>query len=157
MHSSVYEMWQAYLVVLGETPQNTAKQFSSWYFCDNEQDADELAELVKNGCKRATSPSLWWFEATNEPLPRIGDLSIITNWAGEAQCIIQTVQVDIVPFSQIDSDYAAIEGEGDGSLKHWRLVHWNYYQRELEEVGKVPQENMPIVCEQFRVVYPNLT
>ncbi|WP_341206392.1 ASCH domain-containing protein, partial [uncultured Psychrosphaera sp.] len=82
--------------------------------------------------KKATSPSLWWFHANDEILPNVGDLNIITNWNGEAQCIIETTKVSIVPFNEITEEYAALEGEGDKTLKYWKQVHWSYYHRELE-------------------------
>lgn len=148
------QMWRAYLATLGETPESFSGQLSSWHFTDNPADADELVELVKRGRKTATSPSLAYFESRGEPLPRPGDLHVVTNWAGEAQCVIRTTDVSIVPFGDITAEYAAIEGEGDGSLAYWREVHWRYYQRELAAFGRAPTQDMPIVCERFEVVFP---
>ena len=88
MDQSVIEMWGAYLQTVGETPETTDKRYEAWYFCDNEADANELAELVKDGRKRATAGALWSYEHEQEPLPKVGDYSIILNWAGEAQRII---------------------------------------------------------------------
>ena len=130
------------------------KSLPAWYFCDNQKDADECAELVLNGVKRATSPALRWHEATNEPLAKPGDLNIVTDWAGNAMCIIETTHVEIVPFNQINADYAYLEGEGDKSLDYWMKVHKAYYQREAAEVGYTVTEDMPIVCETFKVVFP---
>jgi uncharacterized protein YhfF len=147
-------MWRAYLATLGETPQTTNRQLSSWHFSDNEADANALAELVKQGVKRATSPSLWYFEATGQPLPKANDLHVVTDWSGRAQCIIRTSAVEIIPFDDVSAEYAALEGEGGGSLQYWRDVHWSYYHRELAGTGRVPQLNMPIICERFDVVFP---
>ena len=130
-------------------------ELSSWHFCDNENDANECADLVMNGIKVATSPSLWWYQASNEPLPRVGDLNIVTNWVGEAQCIIETTNVSRIPFNEITEEYAELEGEGDKSLAHWKRVHWDYYHRELQGSTYTPSETMPIVCETFKVVFKN--
>lgn len=129
------------------------RELPSWHFCDNKTDANECAALVLNNIKRATSPSLWWFQAKNEALPKVGDLNIVTNWEGEAQCIIETTNVSIIPFNEISEEYAQLEGEGDKSLKYWKRVHWAYYHRELEGTAYEPNEDMPIVCESFKVVY----
>lgn len=137
-----------------DLPPNPTESISSWHFCDNEPDADGCAELVVRGIKRATSPSLWWIAATDSPLPTPGDHHVVTNWAGEAQCVIRTERVDIVPFDQVGAEYAATEGEGDGSLEYWRRVHWAYYQRELEGTEFTPTLDMPVVCERFSVVFP---
>ncbi|WP_353408673.1 ASCH domain-containing protein [Pseudoteredinibacter isoporae] len=125
----------------------------AWHFCDKRQDADDCAALVLSGEKRATSPSLWWYEQSGEALPKAGDVNIITNWAGEAQCVIQTLVVDICAYNKISEAYAFLEGEGDKSLAYWQAVHWPYYQRELEPFGLQPQVDMPIVCEHFELVF----
>ena len=70
----------------------------SFYFCDNEIDAIECAELVVKGIKQATATSLWWYEKNNEPLPNIGDCYVITDWKGIAKAIIETTKIELVPF-----------------------------------------------------------
>lgn len=149
MHPSLKTISEAYFKSINQP----VKQLDGWYFCDNETDADECAALVVAGIKRATSPSLWWHQASGEPLPKVGDLNIVTNWHGEAQCIIETVDVSIVPFNQITEKYAHTEGEGDKSLAFWKKVHWDYYHRELADTAYTPSEDMPIICEVFRVVF----
>ena len=86
-------------------------------------------------------------------MPAVGDYSVIINWNGEAQCIIRTTSVEIVPFNEVTADFARTEGEGDRSLDYWRRVHWECFTRELQAIGKRPQETMPVVCETFEVVY----
>jgi uncharacterized protein YhfF len=113
--NSVQEMWRAYLRSLGENSTTTDKTFTAWHFCDNAQDAHELAALVKAGYKRATASAYWAYEDNREPLPTIGDYSVIINWEGEAQCIIRTTSVEIVPFNEVTADFARAEGEGDHS------------------------------------------
>ena len=153
MHDSVSELWRAYLSSMGDSPETTSKQFEVWHFGDNEKDANELADLANSGIKRATSQSLWRLEYDRTRLPEAGDLHIVTNWVGEARCLIQTKHITLVPFNQVGPEYAAMEGEGDKLLEYWRKVHWDYYHRELKEIGKSPTLDMLIVCERFEVVY----
>jgi|GEM_PF-132006 len=150
--NSVRAMWSAYLGSLGEGPTTTGRTFTAWHFGDNEQDARDLAALVKAGRKRATASAHWAYEA-QEPLPAVGDYSVIVDWQGEAQCIIQTTSVAIVPFKQVTARFARTEGEGDRSLGYWRRVHWASFTRELQAIGKCPTEEMPVVCETFEVVF----
>lgn len=82
----------------------------AWYFCDNETDANECAQLVVRDTKRATSPSLWSFEASGEALPRIGDLNIVTDWNGKALCIIRTTNVQILPLNEVTEVHASEKG-----------------------------------------------
>lgn len=123
------------------------------YFSDNGKDADECAELVKQGIKRATSPSLLGLQYRKEPLPKIGDFLIVTDWEGRAQCVVRTTKVTLKPFFAIDSTYAQREGEGDKSLAHWKKVHWDFYAKELEPFGRVPRESMIVICQEFEMVF----
>lgn len=123
------------------------------HFCDNEQDANECAKLVQTGIKKATSDSLLGIQHRNERLPKIGDYTIVTDWQGKAQCIIETTKVTLKPFFSIDAAYAQLEGEGDKSLAYWKRAQWDYYTRELEPFGRVPRESMIVVCQQFEKVY----
>ena len=87
-------------------------------------------------------------------MPAVGDLDIVTNWQGVAQCVIRTTKVDIVRFCDVTAEHAAAEGEGDGSLDFWRRVHWAYYHRELAGTTYRPAKDMPIVCQYFERVFP---
>lgn len=152
-HKSVKEMWSNYLRAIGEDGVSTDKEYTSWYFCDNEKSANELAQLVVDGTKRATAGLHYSYQIEDEKLPEEGDLSIITDWNGVARCIIRTTQVSIVPFKEVTEEFARIEGEGDKSLEYWRNAHIHFFTRELKEVGKKFSEDMLVVCEEFEIVY----
>jgi len=151
--TSVEELWAAFLEARpGVAGPEDA--YSAWHFCDNQADADELAELVLAGRKRATAGALWSYEAEDEPVPQAGDFSVVTDWSGAARCVIRTVSVEVVAFDAVGEGFAAAEGEGDGSLGFWREAHWAAFSRELEGSGRSPQPDMPVVCERFEVVFP---
>ncbi|MUH37263.1 ASCH domain-containing protein [Zobellia amurskyensis] len=123
------------------------------HFCNNELDANECAALVKKGIKRATSPSLLGLQHLKQPLPKIGDFMIVTNWEGEAQCIVRTTAVKLKPYFSIDEAHARLEGEGDKSLAYWKKVYWDYYTKELTAFNRKPNESMIIVCQEFEKVF----
>jgi len=125
----------------------------SFYFCDNEKDANECAELVLKGIKRATATSLWWFNKTHTPLPKVGSHHIITDWAGNAKAIIEIKKVTLTPYNKITPEFVEIEGEGDKSLAYWKKVHKDYYIREMESFHESFNEDMMIVCEYFETIY----
>ena len=73
--------------------------------------------------KRAPAGLVWALQADSKPIPRPGDLSVVTLFSGHAVCVIETSSIQIVPFSEVDADFAATEGEGDGSLAYWQETH----------------------------------
>ncbi len=132
----------------------TDKSFvEAYYFCDNKEDANELADLVLEGKKRATASNYLMFEIAKEPLPKVGDLNIITDFHGEPKCIVQTTEVKIVKFKDVNPEFAEAEGEGDLSLEYWREAHRRFFTRELDEMKECFTEEMPVVCEKFTVVH----
>jgi uncharacterized protein YhfF len=152
--AAVEAFWQAYLESLPAESERPAAPDSVWYFADNQATADELGELVMTGIKTATCSSLWVYEAEGEAPPAVGELSVVTNWAGDPLCVIETTEVQIRPFNEVDAQFAYDEGEGDRSLAYWRRVHTEFFTRELAEIGREPSESMPLVCERFRKVFP---
>ena len=148
----IQPFWKSFEAAIGHDA--SSRFYESFHFGDSETNANALGNLVLQGPKRATAGLLWTNEIKNRPIPKIGDLSVVTNWQQEPLCIIETTQVEIVPYEEVDADFAAVEGEGDGSLRYWREVHWLYFSRECQRLGKEPNLRMPIICERFKVVYP---
>lgn len=147
---AVRALWAEFAASWPSDP--TPRFYEAFHFDDNASDADGLAELVLQGTKRATAGLVWAFESANKPLPRPGDLSVVTRFSGEPVCVIETRSVRIVPFAEVDADFAAVEGEGDGSLAYWRRAHAAYFGRECARLGREFSGVMPVVCEEFRVV-----
>ena len=151
--ASIEPFWQEYLSTLPDDYPPPA-QPQAWSFGDHAALANELAALVVAGVKTATCGALWAYEAEQEPLPQLGELSIILDGAGRPVCIIETIQVVVQPFDQVDAAFAFDEGEGDRSLAHWRQAHRDYFLRTLPAIDRHFEETMPLVCERFRLVYP---
>ena len=132
----------------------SSRFYEAFHYDDNEMDANVLGDLTLQGTKRAGAGLLWFYEANNKPIPKVGDLSVVTTWQKDPLCVIETTQVDIVLYEEVDEVFVAAEGEGDGSLRYWREVHWLYFSRESERLGKEPSLSMPVICERFRLIFP---
>lgn len=150
--TAVRDFWEEFQYAVGYDASE--RFYEAFHFDDNESGANELAKLVLEGTKRATADLLWSFEVANKPLPKPGVLSVVTSWKTEPRCVVETTHVAIVPFDEVTEAFAETEGEGDKTLRHWRGVHWSYFCRECNRIGKEPSLRMPVVCEEFRVVYP---
>jgi uncharacterized protein YhfF len=127
--------------------------YEAFAFGDSEAMADELAALVLVGRKRATASLVWTFEHEQRPPPRPGDLSIVTSWARQPLCLIETTAVEVVAFEDVGEDFARTEGEGEATLASWRRDHSTFFAGECRRIGRTPDPRMPVVCERFNVVY----
>lgn len=146
--------WQEYLTTLPPDSPVRAESYDAEYFGDTPQLASELGALVASGTKTATCSALWEWEAEGDPLPEPGAKCIILNGRNEPLCIIETTEVEVRPYNEVDAQFAHDEGEGDRSLQHWRKAHWRFFTHSLAGIGKEPTSDMPLVCERFQVVYP---
>lgn len=135
----------------GPTPLDSVPP-PAWSFGANAAQADELLDLVLAGTKTATASALWDYEADDEPLPEQGALSIILDGAGRPRALIESTEVEVVPFDEVGEEHARLEGEGDLSLAYWREVHERFFTETASHDHGFATD-MPVVCERFRVLY----
>ena len=120
---------------------------------DSETLSNELISLIRSGHKRAGTGLLWQHEHVNEPVAQVGEIEVVVNYAGIPSVVTRTVSTEVVAFNEVTAQYATTEGEGDGSLQHWRRAHWAYFSRECERIGRAPNESMLVVCSVFEVLH----
>jgi uncharacterized protein YhfF len=150
---TVYDMWSNFtksnpVFKKDELPE-------SWYFHNNKEDANRLAELTLSGKKKASSGLYLWYEEANADLPKMRTKQIITDFDGMALAIIETISVDTIPFNKISKDYAEMDmGTNIEPLKKWKKAHWDFFASAMEESGEKPTEEMLIVCERFETIWP---
>jgi uncharacterized protein YhfF len=119
---------------------------------DRESLPEELLALIRSGKKRAGTGLLLAHEAEGTPIPRVGDIEIVIDHRHEPALVTRITTVEIVPYGSITAEYAAIEGEGDGSPEFWRKAHWAFLSRECQRLGREPEEAMLVVCSVFEVL-----
>lgn len=112
---------------------------------------DWLAELVLTGKKTATTSGLFFYEEENEPLPQIGDYSIVLNSNDEPIAVIQVQVVEVIPMNRVTPEFVQLEGEGD--YLYWWDSHKAFFTKELHEYNQTFSPDMLVVCEQFRKIY----
>lgn len=115
---------------------------------------DALAALVVEGKKTATCS---WFEAhtaMDEPIPKVGEQSYVMDSRDRPVCVIESVEVEVKAFVDVDADFARDEGEGDLSYAYWRRVHEDFFLRQGLEIGlEWNSATQHVVCERFRVLH----
>jgi uncharacterized protein YhfF len=154
LNAAVAAFWNRYLDALPAGHPHRRATPDVFSFGDTAALADELAALVLSGRKKATTSLPVEYTSESQPLPEAGHVSIVTRSNAAPAAVIEFVEVRVVPFQAVDAAYAAIEGEGDGSLAFWQAAHRAYFRRVCERVGGRFEETTPVLCQQFRVVWP---
>ncbi len=121
-------------------------------FGDSPALTQQLLALIGSGRKRAGASLLWAREADGEPLPHVGDIEIVVDDRNAPRLVTRATRVEVVAFDEVSAEFAAREGEGDGSLDSWRTAHWEFFTRECARIGREPSGAMPVVCTSFELL-----
>ena len=105
--------WQRFLDSLPPDSPVRDERYVAESWGDSPQMADELGALISAGTKTATCSALWEYEAEGESLPEIGLKTIVLDGNGDPMCIVETTEVEVWPYDEVDSRFAYEEGEGD--------------------------------------------
>jgi uncharacterized protein YhfF len=111
-------------------------------FGDSPAMADELADLVLAGRKRATC-----WAVSDGPMTNVGKRMVMLDGAGTPKAVLETVELLQRRFSEIDEAFAFDEGEGDRTLEYWRTAHQQYF-----EGHGTFNADMLLYCERFRLI-----
>ncbi|MBS3651246.1 ASCH domain-containing protein [Pseudaminobacter sp. 19-2017] len=125
-------------------PYASAITFS---FGDSPEMADELLALVIAGTKTATCGALRDFPEDSPARPVVGRRDVVLDGQGRRAAVIETVEVTLRRFDEVDESFAFDEGEGFRTLTDWRAGHQRFFERNG---GFAP--GMELVCERFRLV-----
>jgi uncharacterized protein YhfF len=120
---------------------------------DTAELSQALLALIVSGRKRAGTGLLWAYQHDREPIAQTGDIEIVVDHRNQPALVTRIVSSEVIAFNQVSHEYAAIEGEGDGSLEYWRKGHWSFFSRECKRIGREPSESMPVICNVFEVLH----
>lgn len=143
------EFWKRFLRETGRGEDTSC--YEVFAFAEGEA-ADELAELTLAGRKRATTSCYEAYRAENEPLPRKGELSVVTDGQGEPRCVIETTEVRVLPFGEVTWALCSREGE-DECIETWQETHRRIFTEEGRRLGYAFTDETRVVFEDFRVIW----
>lgn len=147
----IEQYWQQFI---NEYPQYKNEKYVSFAFCgEGHPMANELAALVKQGVKKATSSLAILYKQTNEQLPQVGEISIILDSTNRPVCIIQNKAVSLIPYNEMNETHALKEGEGDKSYRYWKETHDVFFKDYLAEYNLPFSEQLLICFEEFDLIY----
>lgn len=129
----------------------SSQKISIYSLGDTDELAMSLGKLVLDGTKKASTSGYRLYESG--PIPKKGDISIITDNHHHPLCTIRNTAVKTVKFSDMTEDEVRKEGESDLSLASWKEDHRQfltpYYQKYL---GIDFTEDEMVVHEEFEVI-----
>jgi len=107
--------------------------------------ADMLAR-VRAGAKTATFGAMRDYLDGDDPMPEVGRIDIVLDWDGNPALVLETTEVKLRRFADVDAAFVSAEGEAI-SLADWAARHRAHFEAHG---GWSP--NMELVCERFRVI-----
>jgi uncharacterized protein YhfF len=128
--------------------------FAATALAETQSVADELAELVLAGVKRAHATLHRDFQQALDALPQIGDHLVVLDGAGTPRAIVRTTRVELRHFNEIDDEFAFDAGEGDLTLRWWLTAHRQDYAERAERDCFEVDERIELVLEWFERVWP---
>lgn len=115
---------------------------NTFSFGDTPQMADELATLVVRGIKTGTS----WLESEGQQT-QVGQQHVVLNGQDAPVAVIETVELRLLRYDEVDAAFAYDCGEDDRTLSSWREGYRNFYERR----GQFAPDMM-MYCERFKVL-----
>ncbi|MFM0290019.1 ASCH domain-containing protein [Paraburkholderia megapolitana] len=142
--------WRAYASHAGIGP--TSYEVVS--FGDSAEMANELAELVVAGTKRATASLARYYAQAPDTLPKPGDYVVLVDGDGVPCAIWRTTEVTVKPLIAVDDRFAWDEGEGDRSRAFWLDAHRAFFGAQAAEDSFDMHDQIDTVFERFEIVWP---
>ena len=152
VNAKTLDLWTRFRDENKEVGDNA--EYQVWHFGSTPEMASNLAELVLIGRKTATASLAKTNEVKPDEAPLADGYSVVTDFYGEPICVIRTVEIEHMPFAEVDAKFAFDEGEGDRSLSYWRSVHHEYFSREAASLGIDFDHRSIVCCERFILLYP---
>jgi uncharacterized protein YhfF len=135
--------------VMGGTPDDVVPP-PSWSYGDGPE-AESLLSRVLDGSRTGTATLLAQLTAANLDVPRVGDLSIVTDAAGEPKAVLRTTEVEVVAFDQVTAEHAVAEDGAGATLEAWVTEHEASFGGVLGDAFTPASE---VVLERFEIIYP---
>ena len=130
-----------------------------WGFVDPGQLRDELTHALLDGRKTATSSLRVEYGDDGDPLPRVGERSVVVDSHNRPVAIIETVSSSVVRLADVPDDHARAEGEGYEDTVGYRRSHEEFWRANLDELRREAgspsfdiNDDTEVVLEQFRLV-----
>lgn len=118
---------------------------------------DRLVGAILAGAKTSTSSLLADYQHGGEPLPQVGERSVVMDSADRPVAVIETTGVRVIRLGDVDLQHALDEGEGYESVAAWRAGHESFWhspqaRAELGDPAFTVDDDTLVVAERFRLL-----
>ncbi|GIH76050.1 ASCH domain-containing protein [Planobispora longispora] len=118
---------------------------------------DALVAAILDGRKTATTGLIAEYEHEGEPLPKVGERSVVVDSADRPAAVIEVTGVRVVALGEVDTAHAVDEGEGCTTVAQWRAAHEKFWRSQemrsaLGDATFTVDDTTPVVLERFRVI-----
>jgi uncharacterized protein YhfF len=118
---------------------------------------DQLVTAILDGAKTSTTGLLADYEHEGDPLPEVGERSVVVDSADTPVAVIELTAVRVVPLAEVDLQHAIDEGEGDTTVAGWRANHESFWHSaEMRAALGDPEftvdDSTLVVLERFRLI-----
>jgi uncharacterized protein YhfF len=152
MTESIEAFWQRCLAAVPSLASVPA--YRTRTFGNDERFTRRLLDLIRAGEKTGTFSVDWEFDGRPGERPEPGDHYVVVDHAGQPELVIRVTATEVVPFREVAERHTRHEGKALRAPEAWRKVHWEYWSGTLATLGLRPAEDMPILFQQFELVYP---
>ena len=120
----------------------------------DEETTGLIINFIKAGEKVGTFSLPWVMTAENLPMSYKGLPIILLSFDGKPELAVQLTKVFETSFGEIDSGVTCIDGPPVRDPDVWIPLHQDYWNGMLAEYGKACSDDMPVLVEKFKLVYP---
>jgi uncharacterized protein YhfF len=132
-------------------PGEEARYFLPMSIGSAPETADEGVVLILNGTKTLTSSPFW--DYPDGKIPFVGALGVLLDGSQRPHGIVETTQVEIMPFGAITEEMARAYGEGERTVEWWRRVMGAFYRASAARHNAILTDDTPHIWEWFTVVH----
>lgn len=145
------DFWAAFLEQTGADPSRAVSRYT--YFGSSEEESVTALEQILSGEKTAISHCIPDYLTKKQPLPRVGDYTMVTDFYGNPCCIVQAVDVLIAPLPEVPASWISQDCPGL-SRAQWLSEQHAAYAALAARGGFHANADNPVLLEQVQVVYP---
>jgi uncharacterized protein YhfF/DNA-binding CsgD family transcriptional regulator len=114
-----------------------------------------LARMFAGATRALTAPMHYFGEGREEPLPRVGDYTMLVDPTGRPRAIWRTVCVNVAPLTAVENNFIWQSGLDGGDRAEWLRLRHNEFARQGTAYGFTLERDVQTLFENLVLVWPS--